>query len=123
MHARSHGETFFALLEMRFQRNGLFLLDEPEAALSPQRQLSFLVMLHDVLRKRHDAQFIISTHSPLLLGFPKAQIISFDGEAMHEIPYEETEPMQIVRRFVNDRKGFLEELLNEPPALFEHERE
>jgi predicted ATPase len=68
LHARSHGETFFTLLEFKFQRNGLFLLDEPEAALSPQRQLAFLVLIHDVLRKHKDAQFIISSHSPVLLG-------------------------------------------------------
>jgi predicted ATPase len=63
----------------RFQRNGLFLLDEPEAALSPQRQLAFLVLLHDTLRKHKDAQSIISSHLPLLLGYPEAQILSFDG--------------------------------------------
>jgi hypothetical protein len=65
LHPRSHGETFFTVLELKFQRNGLFLLDEPEAALSPQRQLSFLVLIHDVLQKYKDAQFIISTHSPV----------------------------------------------------------
>jgi predicted ATPase len=78
LHTHSHGETFFKLLDMKFRRDGLFLLDEPEAALSPQRQLAFLVLLHDVLRKCKDAQFIISTHSPVLLGFPAAQIVSFD---------------------------------------------
>ena len=121
LHDRSHGETFFALLEMKFQRNGLFLLDEPEAALSPQRQLAFLVMLHDVLKKCKDAQFIISTHSPVLLGFPAAQIISFDEGQVHEIEYEETAPMQIVRRFVNDREGFLDELFNDTPSLFDQD--
>ena len=94
-HARSHGESFFTLLELKFQRNGLFLLDEPEAALSPQRQLAFLVLLHDVLRKHRDAQFIISTHSPVLLGYPGAQIVSFDEGQLHEIQYDDTAPMQI----------------------------
>lgn len=102
LHTRSHGETFLMLLELKFQRNGLFLLEEPEAALSPQRQLSFLVLIHDVLRKFKDAQFIISTHSPVLLGYPEAQILSFDDGCIHEIEYDETAPMQIVRRFVND---------------------
>ena len=97
LHARSHGESFFTLLELKFQRNGLFLLDEPEAALSPQRQLAFLVLLHDVLRKHKDAQFIISTHSPVLLGYPGAQILSFDEGQLHEIEYDDTAPMQIVR--------------------------
>jgi len=121
LHTRSHGETFFKLLELKFQRNGLFLLDEPEAALSPQRQLAFLVLLHDVLKKYKDAQFIISTHSPILLGYPKAQIVSFDDGPLHEIEYEETAPLQIVRSFVNQRETFLEELFNDPPALFTDE--
>ena len=74
LHARSHGEAFFTLFDLKCQRNGLFLLDEPEAALSAQRQLAFLALLHKTLRRFHDAQFIISTHSPLLLGLPGAQI-------------------------------------------------
>jgi predicted ATPase len=119
LHTRSHGETFLTLLELKFQRNGLFLLDEPEAALSPQRQLSFLLLVHDVLRKPKDAQFIISSHSPVLLGYPEAQILSFDDDRIHEIAYEETAAMQIVRRFLNNREGFLEQLFNETPSLFE----
>jgi predicted ATPase len=120
LHARSHGETFFTVLELKFQRNGLFLLDEPEAALSPQRQLAFLVLLHDVLRKYRDAQFIISTHSPVLLGYPDAQIVSFDDGSLHEIRYEQTAPMQIIRRFVNHRDSFLDELFGDTPTLFDN---
>lgn len=123
LHTRSHGETFFTLLQLKFRRNGLFLLDEPEAALSPQRQLAFLVLLHDVLKKHKDAQFIISTHSPVLLGYPKAQIVSFDKGRLHEIEYEDTAPMQIVRRFVNERESFLEDLFRDTPSLFEKEPE
>jgi predicted ATPase len=123
MHDRSHGETFFTLLVLKFQRNGLFLLDEPEAALSPQRQLAFLVLLHDVLKKHKDSQFIISTHSPVLLGFPRAQIISFDDGRLHPIEYEDTAPMQIVRRFVNERESFLQDLFQETPLLFEEDPE
>lgn len=123
LHTRSHGETFFTLLELKFQRDGLFILDEPEAALSPQRQLAFLVLLHDTLRKYKDSQFIISTHSPVLLGFPHAQIISFDEGQLHEIEYEETAPMQIVRRFVNHRESFLKELFDEPATLFDEKSE
>jgi AAA domain, putative AbiEii toxin, Type IV TA system len=118
LHARSHGEAFFTLLDLKFRRNGLFLPDEPEAALSPQRQLSFLVLMHDVLKKYKDAQFIISTHSPVLLGYPKAEILSFDDGRIHRIEYDETIPTRIVRRFVNDREGFLDELPNEGPSLF-----
>jgi predicted ATPase len=119
LHTRSHGETFLTLLELKFQRNGLFLLDEPEAALSPQRQLSFMLLVHDVLQKHKDAQFIISSHSPVLLGYPEAQILSFDDDRIHEITYEETAPVQIVRRFLNNRENFLQELFKETPSLFE----
>ena len=119
LHTRSHGETFFTLLDLKFRRNGLFLLDEPEAALSPQRQLSFLVLVHDVLRKYKDAQFIISTHSPIILGYPDAQILSFDDGQIREVGYEDTTSLQVVRQFVNGRENFLEELLREDLPLFE----
>ncbi|HEX4786179.1 MAG TPA: AAA family ATPase [Candidatus Sulfotelmatobacter sp.] len=121
LHTRSHGETFFTLLDFKFRRNGLFLLDEPEAALSPQRQLSFLVLIHDVLKKFKDAQFIISTHSPVLLAYPEAQILAFDGGSIREIEYEQTGSFQVASRFLNERKQFLEELFAETPSLFEHE--
>jgi len=122
LHERSHGETFYTVLDHKFRRSGLFLLDEPEAALSPQRQLSFLLLMHQTLRDYRDAQFIISTHSPVLLGFPGAQIFSFDDGRIGEIGYEETAPLQIVRRFLNDRERFLEQLFrpeDDEPTLFE----
>jgi len=119
LHTRSHGETFFTLLDLKFRRNGLFLLDEPEAALSPQRQLSFLVLIHDVLRKFRDAQFIVSTHSPVLLAYPEAQILSFDEGIIHEVDYEQTGSFQVAHRFLNHREQFLEELFADPPSLFE----
>src|SRR5271170_1363510 len=83
LHDQSHGESFLSLLQNRFTRSGFYLMDEPEAALSPQRQLSFLVLLHDLVSNNNDIQFLIATHSPILLAFPEAQIISFDGGAMH----------------------------------------
>jgi predicted ATPase len=79
------------------------------------------VLLHDTLRTHKDAQFIISTHSAVLLGYPGAQIISFDDGRLYEITYEETAPMQIVRRFVNDRDSFIQELFQDTPSLFEDE--
>lgn len=121
LHTRSHGETFFTLLDLKFRRNGLFLLDEPEAALSPQRQLSFLVLIHDVLREFKDAQFIISTHSPVLLAYPKSQILSFDEERIREIDYEQTGSFRVTHRFLNERKQFLEELFADTPSLFGEE--
>ncbi len=120
LHQRSHGETFFTVLDHKFRRSGLFLLDEPEAALSPQRQLAFLVLIHDTLRDYKDAQFIISTHSPILLGYPAAQVLSFDGGRIHEIPFDQTDAWQIARRFLNDREALLKTLLeDDQPSLFE----
>jgi predicted ATPase len=121
LHSRSHGETFFTVLDLKFRRNGLFLLDEPEAALSPQRQLSFLVLIHDVLREFKDAQFIISTHSPVLLAYPKAQIVSFDEEKIRDVDYEQTGSFQVAHRFLNHREKFLEELFADAPSLFEED--
>lgn len=118
LHTRSHGETFFTLLDHKFRRNGLFLLDEPEAALSPQRQLSFLVLIRDVLKKFKDAQFIVSTHSPVLLAYPGAQILSFDEGQIHEVEYEQTGSFQVVRSFLNNREEFLAQLFAETQSLF-----
>ena len=127
LHQHSHGETFFTVLDHKFRRSGLFLLDEPEAALSPQRQLAFLILIHsNPARLQRDAQFIISTHSPILLGYPGARIVSFDDGVLHEVPYEETAAMQIVRRFTTDRDHFLDQLFREEspdqPNLFDDER-
>jgi predicted ATPase len=123
LHTRSHGEAFLTVLDLKFRRNGLFLLDEPEAALSPQRQLAFLVLLHDVIRKYKNAQFIISSHSPILLAYPGAQIFSFDDGFIHEVKYVDVAAFQIVHRFLNDRENFLEELFKETPSLFKSGRD
>jgi predicted ATPase len=118
LHQRSHGETFFTVLDHKFRRSGLFLLDEPEAALSPQRQLAFLILIHDTLRDYKDAQFIISTHSPILLGYPNSQVLSFDGGRIHEIPFDQTDAWQIARRFLTNRDGLLKTLLeDDQPTL------
>jgi predicted ATPase len=112
-HDMSHGESFFALMETRMRENGLFLLDEPEAALSPQRQLAMLVLMHDVLASHASAQFIISTHSPILLGYPGAQIVSFDDGSIREVAYEDVPAVQVTRRFITHRESFLRDLLEE----------
>src|SRR5277367_795875 len=92
LHDQSHGESFLSLLQNRFTRSGFYLMDEPEAALSPQRQLSFLVFLHDLLADNDNIQFLIATHSPILLAYPEAQIFSFDGGLVHQITYRESQP-------------------------------
>ncbi len=110
-HARSHGESFLALAQDEFRPGGLYLLDEPEAALSPQRQLTLLL---EILRCAGEhAQFIIATHSPILLGLPGAEILSFDGDGIRPIDYEDTESFRITELFIRDRKGFLARLTRE----------
>ena len=91
--------------------NVLYILDEPEAALSPQRQLTLLLEMKKAVAG--GAQFIIASHSPILLGYPSAVILSFDGEKIHEISYEETESYQVTEMFINHRNYFLERLLND----------
>ena len=117
LHAQSHGESFIALAASRFNREGLYLIDEPEAALSAQRQLSLLVILHDLIQHHREVQVIIATHSPILLGYPDAQILSFDGGEIHEIEYTETPPYQLYSRFLADPQRYLNLLLEDEPQL------
>jgi predicted ATPase len=115
LHEQSHGQSFIALLENRFFRQGFYLLDEPEAALSPQRQLSFLLLLHNLLKGNPDIQFMIATHSPVILAYPASQILSFDGAQLTEVAYEETSPYNIVGGFLKDPKLYLQHLFAELP--------
>ena len=109
LHEQSHGESFLSLFQNRFSKGGFFLLDEPEAALSPQRQLSFLVVLNEIL-KNQNTQFIIATHSPILLAYPGAQILSFDSEKIKEVKYEETEPYKVTRGFLFNTEAYIDKL-------------
>ena len=109
-HNRSHGESFLKMVQNNIQPNGLYFLDEPEAALSPQRQLTLLA---EIYRCASDgAQFIIATHSPILLGIPNAEIFSFDNGKIHTCRYEETESSKVTELFINNRKRLLENLLD-----------
>ena len=110
-HRKSHGESFLAVAQDNFSGNGMYLLDEPEAALSPQRQLT--LMLEMIRCSRENAQFIVVTHSPILLGMPDAEILSFDAGMIHPIEYEETESYKITEMFIRDRKRFLNRLLED----------
>jgi len=112
LHKQSHGESFFSLFSNRFNGKGIYLLDEPEAALSPQRQLSFLRIIHDLVTTG-DSQFIIATHSPILLGYPNATILSFDNGEIKEIEYEMTDHYQITKYFLENREKFLEDILGD----------
>ncbi|RFU67667.1 ATP-binding cassette domain-containing protein [Peribacillus saganii] len=112
LHHQSHGESFLALFLNRFKGRGIYLLDEPEAALSPQRQLAFLRILHD-LASKDESQFIIATHSPILLGYPNATIYNFDEGEISEVQYEMTNHYQIMKGFLNRRDQYLKELFLE----------
>ncbi len=109
VHQRSHGESFLALATYRFRGEGLYLLDEPEAALSPSRQLAFLAILGE-LTSRRASQLVIATHSPILMAFPDARILLLDGGGVREVAYEDTEHVRITRDFLNARELFLEQL-------------
>ena len=106
-HAQSHGESFLSFLQDE-AREGVYLMDEPEAALSPQRQLT--VMRHIYYMAMEGSQFIIATHSPILLGLPGAQILNFSEEGIQPISYEETESYQITKLFLERRRQMLHEL-------------
>ena len=110
LHSQSHGESFLALIQNHFRPRGLYLLDEPEAALSPQRQLSLLLRVFEL--SRQGSQFIIATHSPILLGLPGAAILSFDGGRIREIDYEETDSYRTTELFINHRGSMLKQLLD-----------
>lgn len=110
-HEKSHGESFLAITQNYLRPNGLYLFDEPEAALSPQRQLTLLMEIDSCAKA--GSQFIIVTHSPILLGIPDAQILSFDGGAVHECAYEDTESYKVTEMFINNRHILLNKLLSE----------
>jgi predicted ATPase len=105
---RSHGETFLNLFQERFVPGGLYLLDEPEAALSPLRQLSLLSLMKEMVAR--DGQFLVATHSPLLMAFPGATILSFDATPVSEVAYDDTEHVSLTRAFLNDPEAFLRRL-------------
>jgi predicted ATPase len=113
LHQQSHGESFLALFENRFFRKGFYLLDEPEAALSPQRQLTFLLLLHGLLRDNDDIQFIIASHSPIILSYPNSQIFSFNDGELRETEYEATDPYRILSGFLKSPERYLKRLLEE----------
>ncbi|NKB86973.1 MAG: AAA family ATPase [Acidobacteria bacterium] len=107
--ARSHGEQFLNFFQQRLAPGGFYILDEPEAPLSPMRQLSLLAILGDAVREGR-SQFVICTHSPILMAAPGAQILSFDSSPIAPIPYDETEHVSLTRDFLNRPEAFLRHL-------------
>lgn len=106
--ARSHGESFFDLFQSRFRPNSLYLLDEPETPLSPLKQLSFISMIKEMVNQ--NAQFIIATHSPILMAIPGADIYSFDQSPPLKVNYEDVEHVQLTKSFLDNPDSYLRHL-------------
>ena len=111
LHEQSHGESFISLLKHRFGPGGLYILDEPEAALSLGGNLALMRRMHDLVGE--GSQFILSTHSPILLGYPDAKIYVLSGAGLTATPYEETEVVALTRSFLQDRGEFLHHLFDD----------
>jgi predicted ATPase len=111
LHEQSHGESFMALLVQKLRGGGLYLFDEPEAALSPNRQMAALTAIHQLVQE--GSQLIIATHSPILLAYPRAKIMLFDSAGISEVKYEDTEHFAVTRDFLNHYPRRLEQLLED----------
>ncbi len=109
LHEQSHGESFFATFMNRFSGKGFYILDEPEAALSPLRQMSLLSRIHQLVQS--DSQFIIATHSPIIMAYPNSFLYQLSEDGFTETTYEETDNFQIIKNFINDRERMLRVLL------------
>ncbi|WP_376741782.1 AAA family ATPase [Pelotomaculum terephthalicicum] len=112
LHEQSHGESFLSIFSNRFGKKGIYLLDEPEAALSPTRQMALLKIIRE-LDQEGQSQFIIATHSPIILAYPGAQILDFDTSPVSETAYEETSHYQITKGFMDNRDLYLRKLFEE----------
>jgi predicted ATPase len=110
LHEQSHGEAFFSLMKHRFGRDGLYILDEPEAALSPNRQMAMISLIHQLVKK--GSQFIIATHSPILLSYPNSTIYEIQEDGLNKVTYEETDTFKVSKRFLNDYEKMLDILLS-----------
>lgn len=111
LHEQSHGESFLSLVQNRFRGKGLYILDEPEAALSPLRQMTLLVELSRLVKR--GSQFIIATHSPILLAIPNARVYQFSVSGLKAVDYQETDHFQLMKRFLNQPEQMLTWLLEE----------
>lgn len=111
LHEQSHGESFFAVFRERFRGNGLYILDEPEAALSPFRQIALLARINDLVNA--GSQFIISTHSPIIMAHPLSKIVQITEDGIHETTLEETDHYIIMKQFFDDRDRLLHHLFQD----------
>lgn len=113
LHKQSHGESFMSLVLNRFGGNGIYILDEPEAALSPSRQMTLLAAIDSLVKD--DSQFIIATHSPILMAYPDADIFVLTDDDIRLTPYEETEHYTLTKQFLNNPQKMLRYLLDDKP--------
>ncbi|PSV27736.1 MULTISPECIES: AAA family ATPase [unclassified Photobacterium] len=111
LHHQSHGESFMATISNKLRGNGLYIMDEPEAALSPARQMAALSEMHRLVEA--GSQFIIATHSPILLAYPRAKIYQFSDSGIDETTYEDTEHYEITRNFLNHHQQMMKILMEE----------
>jgi predicted ATPase len=110
LHEQSHGESFFAVMMHRFGGHGFYVLDEPEAALSPTRQLAMISRIHQLVQTR--SQFVIATHSPILMAYPNSWIYQIGATGLERVLLEDTEHYIVAKRFLNDTRGQLARLLD-----------
>lgn len=110
LHKQSHGESFFSVFMNRFGGNGLYILDEPESALSPARQMSMISRIHELAKL--NSQFIIATHSPIIMAYPEATIYEIK-EKIEVVKYEETENYQIMKSFINNKNRMIDILIDD----------
>jgi predicted ATPase len=114
LHEQSHGESFLALMRHRFRGDSFYILDEPEAALSPNRQLAMLALMYDLV-ERHRSQFLVATHSPILMAYPGAAIHHLDASGgIRRIAYEDTDHYQITKDFLDNRERYFKHLFADP---------
>ena len=111
LHAQSHGESFLSLVLNRFGSNGFYILDEPEAALSPSRQLALMCRIHDL--ESSGSQFVIATHSPILMAYPDADLFLLDENGISKTDYKKTEHYLVTKRFLDDPRRMLKTMFSE----------
>ncbi|WPC39576.1 AAA family ATPase [Clostridium sp. JS66] len=109
LHEQSHGEAFLSLLINKFRGNSLYILDEPEAALSPSRQMTMLARIHELVQQ--GSQFIIATHSPIIMAYPDSLIYELEGQ-FKKVGYKDTEHVQVMKQFVNNTEKMLDIIMN-----------
>lgn len=111
LHSQSHGESFLSVFQNRFHKNALFFLDEPEAALSPLRQMAFLKLIDAFVK--NGCQFIISTHSPMLITYPQASIVEIDETGTHNVTYKETLHYTLTKQFLESPEAMMKKFFGE----------